>query len=134
MLQTASVLQYPVFVNGENYNGRPSLLGSPLLRSMLVDHFAGLTEELPNAVYLPLGPVAANAMAWLVAQGYVPRELVLEGLPHPAGPNSERVSYFLGRKPKEALSTRTNADKLDSAKRRLEESVRGLPAWQGRSA
>jgi hypothetical protein len=41
---------------------------------------------------------------------------VLAGLPHPSGANAERISYFLGRKSKEALSSKTNATKIDEAK------------------
>ena len=37
-------------------------------------------------------------------------------MPHPSDSNAERIAYFLGRKPREALSNKTNPDKYDQAK------------------
>ncbi len=126
LLQTASALQFPVFVDGDNYNGSPDPSKSPLLRSMLVEHFAGMVKSLPDAVYIPLGPVPTKALAWLVREGHIPAGRILEGLPHPSGANAERIAYFLGRKAKAELSTKTDPTKLDAARQILVSAVKSL--------
>ena len=83
LLQTASVLQFPVFVNGENYNGTPDIIRTPMLRQFLLTHFLPVLNELPDAALIPLGPVPTKALSWLVREGYVSGRRVLEGLPHP---------------------------------------------------
>jgi hypothetical protein len=55
----------------------------------------------------------------LQGKGLLKAEQLLDGLPHPSGANAERISYFLGGKPREKLSSKTNAAVLDAAKARL---------------
>jgi len=50
----------------------------------------------------------------------------LHGLPHPSGANAERINFFLGKKEKEHLSSRTNGDKITRAKEELLEKVSSL--------
>lgn len=126
LLQTASALQYPVFLDGQNYNGTPDMLRTPLLRGLLLEHFAKLASSLPEAVFIPLGPVATSAVLWLADKGVLMPQRVLPGLPHPSTQNSERVKYFLGRKSKDALSAKTNAKKLDDARELLRAKVSAL--------
>lgn len=126
LLQTASVLQFPVFLNGENYNGTPDPLKNPLLRRMIVEHFGAQCSQLPDAVYVPLGPVPAKVLAWLASQGTISLGRILDGLPHPSGANAERIKYFLGQKQRADLSRKTDPDKLDAARTRLIASVREL--------
>ncbi|CAB4824516.1 unannotated protein [freshwater metagenome] len=75
---------------------------------------------LPNAVWVPLGPAPASALAMLSRDG------VLDGLPHPSGANGERIAYFLGRKERQYLSAKTNAAKLDAAREGLIDRMLGL--------
>jgi hypothetical protein len=42
--------------------------------------------------------------------------------------NAERIAYFLGRKPPERLSVKTDATAIDEARRRLSGQVRLLMA------
>lgn len=126
LLQSASVLPFPVFLNGENYNGTPDITRTPLLRELMLAHFLPMVRELPHAVLIPLGPVPAKALAWLVQQGHVSGHRVLEGLPHPSGANGERIAYFLGRKNRNELSAKTDAAKLDAARTQLISAVAGL--------
>ena len=128
LLQTASVLPFPVFLDGRNYRGTPDIVATPLLRGLLVEHFVPLVETLPEAVMIPLGPVPARAIRWLAGKGLVRPERLLEGLPHPSGANAERIGYFLGRKDASRLSAATNAAKLDAARRSLMQAVSALPA------
>ena len=116
LLQTASVLQFPVFVDGENYNGSPDPGRSPLLRSMVLEHFASLGKVLPGAVFVPLGPVPTKVLQWLTDEGHFRSSQVLAGLPHPSGANAERIAYFLGRKDISRLSIKTNPSLLDAAR------------------
>ncbi len=126
LLQTASVLQFPVFFNGENYNGAPDIIRTPLLRELILAHFVPVLRELPDAVLIPLGPVPTKALSWLVHEGHVSRRRVLEGLPHPSGANGERIAYFLGRKSRSDLSPKTDASKLDAARAQLLAAVAAL--------
>lgn len=127
LVQTTSMLQFPVFVDGgKNYNGSPSPTEDPLLRGMLLDHFGASVKHLGAAVFLPLGPVVTGALEWLAAQGVLDPRRVLSGLPHPSGANAERIAYFLGRKSRESLSAKTDAAKIDAARERVMEAVKGL--------
>jgi hypothetical protein len=123
LLQTASVLQFPVFVEGENYNGTPDPTKHPLLRELIGQHFGKMCVQLSNAVFVPLGPVPSKVLAWLATQSAIDSGRVLDGLPHPSGANAERIKYFLGQKRRSDLSAKTDPDKLDSARRALTEAV-----------
>jgi hypothetical protein len=114
-----SALRHPVFVAGANYNGTPDMLRTPVLRRMVETLLAAEARALPGAVWLPLGPKALAAVRHLVRRGDLDGARVLEGLPHPSGANGERIAYFLGRKPREALSAKTRPDPIDAARAAL---------------
>lgn len=126
LLQSSSALQFPTFVNGENYNGTPDPIATPILRQMVLDHFAPMARALPSAVFVPLGPVPTRVLEWLVGQGHMDESRLLLGLPHPSGANAERIQYFLGKKEASKLSAKTNAAKLDSARAHLYRTVAAL--------
>lgn len=126
LLQTASVLQFPVFLAGENYNGSPDMTKCALLRNMLTEHFGAVAKAVPRAILVPLGPVPQKAIAWLSAQGTVSASRILHGLPHPSGANAERIAYFLGRKSRAELSAKTDSQKLDLAKDQLLRAVAAM--------
>ena len=114
-----SVLRYPVFVGGANYSGAPSPLRHPLLRAMIDRHLIAEIAALPRASWVPLGRHAEAVMLQLAREGLIDRSRILAGLPHPSGANAERIAYFLGRKPRAALSRVTDPDALDAAKEQL---------------
>lgn len=126
LLQSASVLPYPVYVSGKNYNGTPDPTRTPFLRALIEQHFIPFIEAAPGSVLVPLGPVPTNVLAWLVEQGKVDADRILAGLPHPSGANAERIAYFLGRKQRQHLSAKTNADKLDKSRELLLTKVAGM--------
>ena len=66
-----------------------------------------------------VGPKVGEALAYLAPRVGIPEEQVLTGLPHPSGASGERIAYFLGRKPRERLSSKTNAARLDAARMEL---------------
>lgn len=119
LLQSTSIVRHATFVGAENYNGTPDMTRTPLLQRMLLEHFAQEAAQLPQAVFIPLGPKVAKGLEWLAARGAIDPSRVLAGLPHPSGANAERVAYFLGRKAKAALSPKTNPETLDQARSTL---------------
>jgi len=120
LLHSTSALRYPVFVNGKDYSGSPSMLSRTSLRHQVETH---LVEEIralgPQCLYVPLGPKVTEVFQHLLAKGLLKPEQLLDGLPHPSGANAERISYFLDGKPREKLSSKTNAATLDAAKARI---------------
>ncbi|WP_036300408.1 hypothetical protein [Methylomarinum vadi] len=117
--QFMSVLRNPVFVDGRNYSGSPSMLNTPLLRDCLEDYFVQDVRKLAHAWFVPLGPKVTEALEWLARRGVLDEAQILKGIPHPSGANAERIAYFLDKKPREALSSKTNPAAIDSQKKRL---------------
>jgi hypothetical protein len=120
LMHVTAVLRQAVFVDGKNYNGAsPNMLTTPLLQAQMLDYFAREAAALPDAVYVPLGPKVGLALDWLARRGVLDEGRILHGLPHPSGANAERIAYFLGRKDKAALSSRTNGEQIDADRRQL---------------
>ena len=86
LLQTTSLIRYPVFVGdrGENYRGagRRSIQ-SPLLWSIIDAVFVPLLRKLPNALIVPMGVAVSGALRDLD----VDPARCLYGFPHPSGAN-----------------------------------------------
>ena len=121
-----SALRYPVFVDGQNYNGTPDMLTTPILLHMVDTHLAEEARLLPKALWLPLGPKAEAAVTHLVRNGLLPAGRVLAGMPHPSGANAERVAVFLGRKDPAKVSRQTNPGPLIAAFARLTAQIANL--------
>ena len=119
LVQFTSALRYPVFVDGKNYSGQPSMLRQSQLRGQLERWMGEEMRTLPGAIYVPLGPKVGEALAWLGPRVGVSDEQILTGLPHSSGANAERIAYWLKRKAREHLSAKTNPDKLDAARNAL---------------
>lgn len=134
LVHFTSALRYPVFVNGQNYNGAPDMLRIPVLREMIETHLAEEASCLPDALWLPLGPKAEKAVMHLAGLGILRRDRILAGMPHPSGANAERVSVFLGRKDVAHASRQTNGPKLIEAASRLSRQIRSLTEEQGEVA
>lgn len=115
-----SALRYPVFIDGENYNGQVPMLGSPLLRTMVDTLLAEEASLLRTAIWQPLGDKPAAALAYLVGRGIINAAQVAPSLPHPSGANAERIAYFLGRKEASDLSAKTRADRIDALRSELQ--------------
>jgi hypothetical protein len=99
LVQVSAILRHPVFVDGRNYSGTPGMAKLPFLRDQVLRYFAHEAVRMPDALYI--------------------RDRILHGLPHPSGANAERVAYFLGRKERATLSSRTNARQIDAARATL---------------
>jgi hypothetical protein len=114
LMHVTGALRQAIFVDGVNYNGAsPNMLTTPLLQAQLLDYFGQEASLLPGAVFVPLGPKVSLALSWLARRGLLDEARILHGLPHPSGANMERIAYFLGRKDKSALSSRTNGSQID---------------------
>ena len=122
-----SALRYPVYRNGENYSGAPDPLAVPLLRSRIE---TTLAEEIallgPDAILVPLGPVATKALRHAAALAGIDPGRILVGLPHPSGANAERIAVFRGTKPPAAASSRTDPARLLAARAALVAQLEGL--------
>lgn len=126
LVQTASVLRNPVFINGKDYNGSPDMTRHPLLRTQLLSCFGEDIKLLPKAIFIPLGDKVAAALHFLADNGCLDHDRILDGLPHPSGANAERIAYFLGKKSLDELSVKTNPAKLDGARDLLIRKVLAL--------
>ncbi len=118
-----SALRYPVFVDNENYSGAPSMLSTAVLRKQLMQWFASEMAALPNAVFVPLGPKVTEAVETAAIHLGLSAARVLSGLPHPSGANAERIAFFLGRKKREDVSSKVDADRLLSCRASLEAKI-----------
>lgn len=125
LVHFTSTLRYPVFADGKNYSGSPSVLGTPFLRSMCERWLTEEVAALSDAWWIPLGAEAKAVLAKLAAQGIISVDQVLDGMPHPSGENAERIAYFLGTRRREALSAKTNPESIDAAKRSLQSKLDG---------
>jgi hypothetical protein len=119
LVHFTSALRYPVFVNGKNYNGQPSMVETPVLAECLDQYLGEEAVALRDAVWVPLGPTAGQGLSRLAANGAIPTNRILFGLPHPSGANAERIAYFVGRKLRQQLSAKTNAAILDRSRESL---------------
>lgn len=126
LVHLTSALRYPVFHDGKNYSGTPSMLRQPMLRGMVERHLAEEARLLPDALWLPLGPQPAAALDHLVSRDKLDPRQVLTGLPHPSPANNERIQIFLGEKDPARASAKTNATRLLTALDALRSQVATL--------
>jgi hypothetical protein len=127
LMHVTGALRQAIFVDGVNYNGAsPNMLTTPLLQAQLLDYFGQEASLLPGAVFVPLGPKVSLALSWLARRGLLDEARILHGLPHPSGANMERIAYFLGRKDKAALSSRTNGSQIDADRLALRAKMAAL--------
>jgi hypothetical protein len=119
LVHFTSVLRYPVYFKKRNYSGVPSMVNISALTWMLRSFLGQETKELPNALWVPLGPAATTGINWAVEKGLLDHNQVLWGLPHPSGANGERIAYFLKRKRRNELSSKTSPEKIDLAREHI---------------
>jgi hypothetical protein len=135
LMHVTGALRQAVFVDGSNYNGAsPNMVSTPLLQAQLLEYFGQEAGLMPGAVFVPLGPKVSQALSWLAGRGVLDEARILHGLPHPSGANAERIAYFLGRKEKALLSSRTNGAQIDADRLALRAKMAALgmaPAVQG---
>lgn len=122
-----SVLRNPVFRSGKNYNGTPKIERNSWLLEIAVNGLAEEFRQFKNLpIIVPLGPRVNSALKVALPPKVLDKAVLIEGLPHPSGANAERISYFLEKKSKQALSRQTNGETIDAAKCALIEKVSHL--------
>lgn len=126
LVHFTSVLRYPVFVDGQNWSGQPDMLRVTEMRGWLERYTGQELQLMSNALFVPLGPKVAAALHHLSSAGVIDADRVLSGLPHPSGANAERISCFLGDKPAELVSHKTNAENLYAARAKLMQQVSAI--------
>jgi hypothetical protein len=99
LVQTTSIIAYPVFYNGKNYSGStPNLLKTELLKKYVIENFAKELVKLNHALIIPLGVNVEKAVAYLAENNYMNADEVLNGFPHPSGGNGHRHRQFAENK------------------------------------
>jgi hypothetical protein len=95
LVALASAIDYPVFVNGQNYGGaNPPLAHDPLLRSLVRASLGARIAMTPNALVIPLGKAAQDAVTLLAADDLIGTAQCLTGFPHPSGANGHRARQY----------------------------------------
>lgn len=90
-----SAISAPVFREGQNYRGYgPSLLQVPRLVQWVVENLSRELASVPEAVIVPLGRVADEAVEFLNRRGLIDLSRCLRGFPHPSGANGHRKPEF----------------------------------------
>lgn len=103
-----SAIDYPVFVNDENYRGvGPRLTQHPVLRALVRACLGARTAMAPDALVVPLGTAATEAVAYLVDCDLLDPERCLVGFPHPSGANGWRRRQYAGRRAELAATVAT---------------------------
>lgn len=98
LVQTTSLLRYPVFVRGDDYRGTPDMTKHPVLRKYLLNHFVKDLIEIKDALFLPLGPQVQKVLDSLVAEGVIGLDRIVRGLLHPSPNNTYRINYLISER------------------------------------
>ena len=102
LLHTTSLIKYPVFINGKNYNGHnPDILCNELLLKYIKKYFISEINELQNVVIIPLGKAVEEVLKYLIDNSIINNNYtILFGFPHPSGANGHRKEIFENNKKK----------------------------------
>jgi len=96
LVQTTSLLRYPVFVNDDDYRGAPDMTKHPILHRYLLENFAAEVEHLKGAVFVGLGPLVQKVLNRLGQEGAINTDRVIGGMLHPSGNCTYRINYLVG--------------------------------------
>ncbi|MEH7226240.1 hypothetical protein V7112_20710 [Bacillus sp. JJ1566] len=99
LVQTTSVITYPVFYKGKNYSGStPKILKTDVLKKYVLECFVKEIQSLQNPLIIPLGVNVTGVLDFLSENDYVSPESVLYGFPHTSGGNGHRHRQFVENK------------------------------------
>ena len=133
LVNFCSLLKYPVFINGKDYNGNPKPIKVLELKNMLVDEFAKDLQLIPeDAELIPLGDLVADVISELDTLNLIPQNINrFEGKivapPHPSGANAESISLLLSDKYPEKKLYLDNMYREYLRKRSWEKRKHGKP-------
>jgi hypothetical protein len=95
LVHFTSVVSAPIFKAGGNYAGlNPRLLKVSALRTFVLEHLAQELTALPQAIIVPLGKVASEAIEFLHKNKLITPDRCLSNFPHPSGANGHRKPIF----------------------------------------
>jgi hypothetical protein len=92
-----SALAFPVFLNGRNYTGA-EITRDPVFLALIRQILAAQLLQAREALIVPLGNAAADAVGVLIGDGVVDPDRCLLGFPHPSGANGHRLNQFDARR------------------------------------
>ena len=94
-----SAIDFPLFVDGENYGGaNPPLCDHPVLRSLVRASLGPRVAMTGRALVVPLGKAAQLTTRLLIREGLLDERRCLLGVPHPSGANGWRVRQYAVRR------------------------------------
>ncbi|WP_340022900.1 hypothetical protein MHI24_28375 [Paenibacillus sp. FSL K6-1096] len=98
-LNTTSLLRFPVFSGGRNYNGsHPDLPAHPFLDQTALSLLQAELSLMNRPLLIPLGRKVEQVLQRLAADGLLDGERCLWGFPHPSGANGHRLVQFARHK------------------------------------
>ncbi|WP_121612573.1 hypothetical protein [Mesobacillus foraminis] len=99
LVHLVSILSYPVFCKGKNFNGAtPNILKTEILKKYVLQNFTREITSLDHPLIIPLGVNVSRVLYVLAVSGYVDQRRVLKGFPHPSGGNGHRHRLFAENK------------------------------------
>jgi hypothetical protein len=96
LVQSTSLLRYPVFVKDAPYKSTPAMTKHPLLQKYLRENFVAEVEELKDAVFVGLGPLVQKVLNRLIQEHTLKPERVIGGMLHPSPNCTYRINYLIG--------------------------------------
>jgi hypothetical protein len=101
LVQTSSVIKYPVFYRGKNYNGStPNMIRTEILMSYILEGFVKELEMMNQPLLIPLGVNVSRLLEFLMENNHLKEHSILHGFPHPSGGNGHRHRQFAENKEK----------------------------------
>lgn len=125
LVQTTSLLRYPVFINDDDYRGSPDMTKHPLLRKHLLENFVVEVEELRDAVFVGLGPQVQKVLDRLIHERVLKPNRVIGGMLHPSGNCTYRINYLVGER-NSPIPHATNPAPYDQGRREFRKRFLGL--------
>lgn len=96
LVQSTSLLRYPVFIDDDDYRGSPDMTKNPLLRRYLLENFVAEVDQLKDAIFVGLGPKVQKVLDRLVIEKVLKSDRVVGGMLHPSGNCTYRINYLIG--------------------------------------
>lgn len=85
---------HAVFVDGRDYSGGGPIARLPILRDFATRVLGAQLAAAQDALVIPFGDAASDAVTLAVASGALSGDRVLFGFPHPSGANGHRKRKF----------------------------------------
>jgi hypothetical protein len=99
MVQTNSVIKYPVFYQGKNYNGStPNMIRTDSLMDYIKKGFVKEINTMDKPLLIPLGVNVSQLLDYLIEHQHINEHTILRGFPHPSGGNGHRHRQFAENK------------------------------------